>query len=369
MQTASGLDAHPEYWGEYTNLQHVKHGLIKSYLDGWFPKLGFWAGRVAYIDAHAGRGRYADGQYGSPLVALRALLEHTHRDAILARSQVLFSFVERDADNLARLQEEIQAMGPLPERVVVEPRLGDCEQVILESIAALRAAGAGVAPAFVFVDPYGFRVQYSVLRELMARGRVELFVNVMWRYLDMAISNPAMASTLDLSLGGPEWRESITASDADQRSEQTLALIRRKVGARWMTSVRMLGPNRATKYILVHFTNHDAGRDLMKDVMWKVCPAHEGQFLARQADDPTQGALLTLQPDLGPLAEWVVEVLQRMPLRWSQLRTEIRASSWREKHLDDVVRSLRHRGTIVASGYRGRFSAKADPLLSVVTKV
>jgi hypothetical protein len=33
-------DAHPEYWGDYTNLQHVKHELIREYLNGWFPKLG-----------------------------------------------------------------------------------------------------------------------------------------------------------------------------------------------------------------------------------------------------------------------------------------------------------------------------------------
>ena len=59
MMTA---DPSPEYWREYGPFQHAKHCLIKHYLDGWFPKLGTWAGRVLYIDTHAGRGRYSSGE-------------------------------------------------------------------------------------------------------------------------------------------------------------------------------------------------------------------------------------------------------------------------------------------------------------------
>ena len=51
-------DTNPSYWSEYTNLQHVKHALIREYLKGWFPKLGFWSGRIVYLDTHAGRGRH-----------------------------------------------------------------------------------------------------------------------------------------------------------------------------------------------------------------------------------------------------------------------------------------------------------------------
>lgn len=60
------VDTNPNYWAEYTNLQQVKHDLIRNYLGGWFPKLGFWAGRVVYLDTHAGRGAYVSGQLGSP---------------------------------------------------------------------------------------------------------------------------------------------------------------------------------------------------------------------------------------------------------------------------------------------------------------
>ncbi len=55
----TAADPKPEYWREYGQFQKVKHDLIKWYLSGWFPKLGTWAGRVLYVDTHAGRGRHS----------------------------------------------------------------------------------------------------------------------------------------------------------------------------------------------------------------------------------------------------------------------------------------------------------------------
>ena len=44
-----------------------------------------------------------------------------------------------------------------------------------------------MAPAFLFVDPCGFKIPAPLLGDLMKAGRVELFINVMWRELDMLI--------------------------------------------------------------------------------------------------------------------------------------------------------------------------------------
>ena len=92
-------DSSPQYWDEYTNLQYTKHMLIREYLKGWFPKLGFWSGRVVYLDTHAGRGEHKQGQAGSPIVALETLLQHSFRDRILRNSEARFFFIEHDAKN------------------------------------------------------------------------------------------------------------------------------------------------------------------------------------------------------------------------------------------------------------------------------
>jgi three-Cys-motif partner protein len=360
-----------QYWATYSNLQRVKHDLIRDYLNGWFPILASWAGRVLYIDTHAGRGRHATGELGSPLVALRTFVEHKYRQRVLSGSEVRFIFIEKNASNLRALRAELAQYEPLPAGVAVETHRGDSQQVIGEVLGYLKAAGQRMAPAFAFIDPYGFSITYGLLRDLMAFGRVELLVNVMWRYLDMAIAQArtveGKAELLDFVFDTPSWRGEIDAPDFDQRAEQTLSLIKRVVGARWATPVWMQGANRETQYLLLHLTNHEAGRDLMKRTMWRVCPSSDGRFIARKRDDPAQGVLLTLEPDLGPLREHIVAALRRAPMRWQGLHDMVRDMSWLDSHVNEVVRELLRSGQLLPEAYEGRLSAKANPLLRLST--
>lgn len=359
-------DPNPDYWEEYGPFQRVKHDLIRCYLNGWFPKLGTWAGRVIYLDTHAGRGRHVSGERGSPLVALTTFLKHSYRDELLKKSEFRFLFIERDPANLAELDNELNALGTLPARVHVDKTAGDAFEVLSGLVDRLRRDRKQLAPAFVFVDPYGFKIPGRLLAELMAAGRVELFINVIWRELDMAVAQrPAagstMADTLDSIFDGDEWRTEIDAEDVDQRIDQAVALLGRKVGTRWWTHIRMVSGGRATRYLLLHLTNHDKGRDLIKDCIWSVCP--DGGYYVRKSDNPNQPMLIQPEPDLTPLRGWVISKLRERPHRWSELDTAIRGQLWRSTHLNQMIRDLRRDETIVAEQFSGKFSAKADPLL------
>lgn len=358
-------DPSPAYWDDYSNLQRVKHDLIRCYLAGWYPKLGFWSGRILYFDTHAGRGRHRSGQHGSPLVALETLLNHVAVQQILANSEVVCEFIERDEENCAALQKEIEALGPLPSRVCWEVSAGDCFEKLEILLDGLRSKGQKIAPAFIFVDPYGFKIPGALLAELMSYERVELFVNVIWRELDMAIrqapEKPGMAETVDAIFNSKDWRARITSEDHAERAQQAALLYQEMVGARWGTTMRMLGDNNATRYLLLHLTNHRAGRELMKDCMWRVAP--DGQFVARKTDNPSQQVLLSPDPDLSPLRAWVLGVLSERPYRWSELEEMNLESPWRTPHLNEVIRSLRKDGALEAYAYTGKCSRKADPML------
>jgi hypothetical protein len=173
------------------------------------------------------------------------------------------------------------------------------------------------------------------------------------------------ATSLDWMFDGPDWRDEIRSQDFETRCEQALSLIKRTVRARWATSVRMLGENGATEYVLLHLTNHDRGRDVMKRAMWRVCPTCDGTFRARKTDDPDQGVLLSLEPDLRPLRQTVLALLRRQPLRWKTLHTAVRGELWLDKHVNDVVRGLRAEGEVLDSDYEGRFAVANNPLLSL----
>lgn len=369
MTEPAGTDDYPEYWRDYSNLQRVKHKLLEHYLRGWLPKLGLGsgAGRVLYVDAYAGRGRHQTGDLGSPLIALDTLLKHRYREQILAKSEVRFVFMERHEENYRALAQELSRVQPLPRGVAVDLHQGECEGILEEGLAGLRASGHELAPAFVFVDPWGFKIPYSLLAQFMTFRRVELLVNVMFRELDMALAQAAasagMARTMDYMFGEKAWRGAVTGQTPNERAEQTLALIQQSVGARWQSSMRMLR-RRRVRYMLAHFTNHDAGRDLMKEALWKTC-SHlpEGIFIARAEEDPAQGVLLSGEPDLGPLEEWILARLCRRPTTWQELHEMSRSTSWLKTHVNRAVRALRDAGKVRKADASKPFYPSANPLL------
>ena len=366
---ASSSDVNPEYWAEYTNLQKTKHDLIRCYLGGWFAKLGSWAGRVLYFDTHAGRGKYLTGELGSPLVALTTLLHHTARDRLLQKCTFSFFLIEKDDDNLHHLANEIKELGKLPKGIEVQSMVGDYSRHLEEFLTSLGNSRSQMAPAFIFVGPYGFSLPGSLLRAVMKSGKVELFINVIWRELDMAIalakqessSGIGLAKTLDTVFNGPSWRVRIDSANFDTRANQAVDLFREMVGAKWATHIRMLGDNWVTRYLLLHLTNHDDGRDLIKDCMWKVCP--DGGFYARKSDDVSQEYLILPTADLRPLRSKILELLSQRPYRWHELCDWLRSEVWRPPHLTKVLRELRAEKKIEATDFDGRFGQKSDPLL------
>jgi three-Cys-motif partner protein len=357
-----------KYWNEYSNLQKTKHDLIRCYLGGWFAKLGSCAGRVLYVDTHAGRGKHLSGELGSPLVALATLLNHIARERLLRNCTFTFFLIEKDDDNLNQLIREIESLGKLPTQVRVQPVAGDFSRRLEDVLAFLNDRKYGV-PAFIFVDPYGFSLPGSLLRAVMNAGKVELFINVIWRELDMAIaqakqelsSGAGLARTLDAVFGGLNWRERIDSPDFDIRANQAVELLREMVGATWATHIRMLGDNRVTRYLLLHLTNHDDGRDLMKDCMWKVCP--DGGFYARKSDDISQEYLILPTADLRPLRSKILVLLSERSYRWHELSEWLRSEVWRPPHLTKVLRELRAEKMIGATDFDGRFGPKSDPLI------
>ena len=298
------------------------------------------------------------------MVALDALLRHRARDRILAKCEVAFVFIEEDDENTKLLKNLLSTRDPLPTGVTCQVLTANCFPVLAELVEHFKKPNHRLAPAFFFVDPYTFKIPGSILRDLMSFERVELFVNVIWRELDMSMRQPEkMKKTLDSIFAGRDWQGQIAEADHVARAHQTARLIQQMTGARWGTYIRMLGSNGATKYLLLHLTNHDAGRDLMKECMWSVSP--DGGFYASKSDDPGQEYLITSNSYSQPVRNWIIDRLAHGACRWAALAGEFRATLWRDMHLNDAVRQLRREGVIEATEFTGRFSRNANPVLKL----
>jgi hypothetical protein len=220
----------------------------------------------------------------------------------------------------------------------------------------------------MFVDPYGFKIPCQLLREIMSNQGSELLVTVMWWELDMAIMHrtrsEALTKTLNDVFGCEDWRDISSLENADERAEVAVNLMRKQINSKWGTYIRMVDCGR-TRYLLLHLTNHNEGRDLIKNVLWKCSP--EGGWEARKTDDPNQYLLFRPEPDLSSLENWLVEKLKKKSYTWIELEELIREEMWLSKHLWDIIKRLKDEKKIEPYNFEGKFSQKSNPTFKLVS--
>ncbi|MEX2161017.1 MAG: three-Cys-motif partner protein TcmP [Anaerolineales bacterium] len=354
------------YWNEYDGLQNAKHQLLAAYLGAWFPILASWNGRVLYIDCHAGRGRHRTGHEGSPILAVRTLVEHRLREKILAGAEVNFMFIEENKNNFEILQREIQALGQLPNGVKVLPYQEDYEAWLRGLLNRLKDRERKLAPAFAFIDPYGFDISMELLNQFLQSPRSELVVNFMYRYVDMSMHNPDQADNMDKLFGTPEWREVAKIEEPDRRAEAAINLYSGQLKAKYLTQMNMYAENGTLKYVLVHASNHELGREKIKEAIWKVTP--DGSFSAFERDNPQQIVLIQANADLSKLEDRLWDQFAGKSIDMKALYSWLSGELYLKKHLHELLRQYRKEGKIKASGYTGKFVFNQNPTISFTVK-
>jgi three-Cys-motif partner protein len=300
-------DADPSKW-DCPPHTRAKLDLLGRYLDGWFPILASWNGRVLFLDGFAGRGRYNDGSEGSPLIALRRLLDHRSFPQMRDR-EFIFFFVEANRDNAASLQKEVDAFRaartPWPSTVkyqVINTKFDVTASALLEH---LREQKRQLAPSFIFVDPFGYSgLPMDLLAELLAYPRTELFVNFMVGHVQRFITRSGQENVVR-ELFGIDVRDVLEGhrDPADRVEHLRQAYIRQlheRVGFKYVQSFAMLNQTGNVSYYLIHGTRHEKGLELMKHAMWKIDPGGEYTFSDRLAGE---NVLFTLEPNLRPLRD------------------------------------------------------------------
>ena len=354
------------YWSEYTGLQHAKHQLLSKYLGGWFPILASANGRVIYLDCHAGRGSHTTGHKGSPILALQTLLTHQSKNNILNGTEIHFVFFETNQQNCDALREEISALGEIPKNVNIHPFREDYEKALREIVDDLWQRGQSLAPSFVFVDPYGFKLSMDLLNNFLRFRGCELLINLMYRYIDMAIRNPSQASNMDILFGCHNWRELSSIENPEDRQTKIVALFSRQLQAKFVTHMNMMGANNALKYVLIHASNHPKGRNLMKDSMWDVTP--DGSFAAHERNNPEQLVFIEPEPNFELPKDMLWKQFAGKQVRMEKIDDWSLLTPYREKHVQEIIRDYQKRNIIDASGYSGRFGVKKSPLISFPAK-
>lgn len=274
--------------------------ILKAYLQAWFPILSQGRdGRVVYIDGFAGPGRYEGGEEGSPIIAVRAVLNQP----LLSGARIDFHFVEADPAVAAHLRGELRALEPQLRgwpRLNVKVHDGEFA-TIYPLISSSLGSRDNVVPTFALIDPFGWTgVPLSITADLLGRPKTEVLFNFMHEEITRFLAHKDQPNNFDELFGTRKWKDFVGLTGYQRtRALHDLYGEQLSTRAKYVRSFTMVNQSKRVDYFLFFATQNIRGLERMKEAMWKVDPL--GDFCFSDATDPNALTLFGDEPDLSPL--------------------------------------------------------------------
>lgn len=289
----------------------AKHRVFRKYLDAWVPTLGQSLSgrvRVVIIDGFAGPGEYKGGEDGSPVVAIKAVVEHQAFSRL--KGEFVFLFVEANKERCDHLRSvALPRLGELPENVKIRVECGKFDETAMAVLDDVEGRGSQLAPSFAFIDPFGFSdTPMAVIRRLLNQPRAEVLITVMLENVNRFLTHPSpsVLDRFDELFGNSTWRELI---DVPKRFSSLGDFYKKQLlsnGAKYVWSFRMIDEGNRPIYDLFFATKNIDGLKKMKRAMWAVDPGGGFRFSDR-APIEANLVLFGTDPDFGTLRRRLVD--------------------------------------------------------------
>lgn len=334
----------------------AKHALYREYLGKWIPIMvqGAWKGDMTYAEGFAGPGVYKDGSPGSPVIALRALLDRQQLRGRFPAAR--FLFVDLDPRCTKLLEQTLQAAAnavPLDQlaqhNIHVAVRTGPCEPNLVE---LLTEQGAWGRPMLVVLDTWGGAVPADLVKRVAANPSSEVVITIQPQYFSRFAGAEQVVHG-DRVFGHTAWRE-VAGLPADQKARWVLQRYRETLTDAGFTHVLdfELIDSRGQALYLVFGTSHDQGLRKMKEAMWDVDDVAGVGY--RDPRDPDQQTLaIELEPQTAPLRRLLRDYLTAQPDRAATV-VDLRAFAfyrtvYKESQVPPLVRQMVEEGELVLS--------------------
>jgi three-Cys-motif partner protein len=253
----------------------AKHQILVCYLAAWFPILARYNGRVVYLDGFSGPGIYTGGEPGSPIVALRAAIDHRHP----LKKDIDFFFIEERPDRADRLEAEIAKLA-LPANIHFNVQRGHFAETFGATLADIERRGLKMAPTFALIDPFGFSgLPYALIRKLLSHPKCEVLISFMVESINRWLTDPKedIAAHIAETFGTQE-AAALALQPNRVEALRDLYLAQLKKLARFVRYFEMRNRSNRVVYYLFFASNNEVGHARMKDAMWKVDPRGEFEF-------------------------------------------------------------------------------------------
>jgi three-Cys-motif partner protein len=310
----------------------AKHAILRKYLDAWLPIITRWNGRVLYIDGFAGPGEYIGGKDGSPIIAIKSVLEHKAE----LKAEIMMLFIEADKARCENLNTIVDSkkIGPNIKPECICAKFADAIEELLDRLEEQKKR---LAPAFVFIDPFGFTgIPFNLIKRIMGNEKCEVLITFMYEEINRFIGDEKLWEDLTATFGTDKWKEVITEDDPKKREFSLHGIYKKQLeeeaNIKYVRSFKMTNKINKTDYFLFYGTNHIKGLTKMKAAMWKI--DESGTFNFSDATyNPAQPMLFELTPNYYDLEKMIRKEFDKKTVSITELENYIITQTpYRETH-------------------------------------
>lgn len=327
----------------------AKHLILKDYLPAWFSILGTWHKTLNYFDCFAGPGQYKwkdKAVDGSPIISIEACIDLLTSQRDRKPEKINLIFIDDDRKQLDKLERQIQSLENIPKALDIRLIQYNSERFVGDVLSGKDS----IEPSFFFIDPYGHPFSLEFMKSILAFGKTEIMVNIMWFRIKMDMNNQQKAELCD-KLFSPERCRDVATQVSDHggvSSQKMIDYLHRRLEARYHIPFRVnYGPDEHVttnrlKYLLIHYSNNFMAFEHMLRSMWKH--SDEGNPLMVQSGQPLIFPLKDVDDLENNIRREYVGTDQRITFE------EFQAQNWRwyfvEKHYRNVLKKLERDGII-----------------------
>lgn len=348
------MPAQPVPWDASPHTK-AKHALYRRYLQKWMPIMvqGFH-GNITYAEGFSGPGVYTDGSAGSPVIALRSLVDDPSIRTKI-RNGVRFVFVDHDQRSINMLPGELaKAAGRVPydkladHGVHITVEKGECEPTLVQ---VLTRVGAWKRPILAVLDTWGSAVSFDLVKRIAENPSSEVIITMQPRFFARFAGADSVTHG-DKVFGGRAWRAV---------ADQAPAVKQRWLLEHYRDSIKAAGFDhvldfelvdlRGQSLFLVFGSNNDRGLQKMKEAMWEV-DAIAGMGYRDPRDPEAEMLAIAVEPQTTALRRLIADHLTGRPGREATMfelrRFTLLQTIYKESQATAVVREMIADGTLRA---------------------
>ncbi|HAH19393.1 MAG: hypothetical protein A2Y00_09715 [Omnitrophica WOR_2 bacterium GWF2_43_52] len=243
---------------EYEEQTKTKHSVFADYIDKWIKIVGKY-NKLNFIDGFGGIGGYKDKEgklfYGSPVLVCQAI----ERIALKNSRDINVIIVDESKEHLENIQKILDYS-----KIKIKPFMVDKD--FDETINNVISTVKNIAPTFVFIDPFGFKIKMETLKKIMSVEKSEILLNFMFTRINQFLSAPRVENVYNDLFGGNGWQIFKTLK-GQAREKGIIEHYREqlKTFSKFVYYYKLEFPEkRKTYYYLFHLSNYYMGCSIMK---------------------------------------------------------------------------------------------------------